>query len=100
MPSPVNSLSLLAILICSSLPAAETLERIVYREDPSFRPAAARLGVGRDGKVYLTSPSNGRCFVLRIGRDGEGRFGTHVGSAVANATANGAGVIATADAHF
>jgi hypothetical protein len=75
------------------------MEQIISREDPSFRCEAAALAVGRDGKVYLCASGNSS-FVLRLERDGSGKLGGAVEYAAHNATANGDGVIATANGHF
>ncbi|MFC5148368.1 PQQ-binding-like beta-propeller repeat protein [Streptomyces aureoversilis] len=74
------------------------LEQTISRYDPKFDVAAARLGLGRDGNVYLASPGNGRA--LRTARDGSAPRAGRVGYAVLAVTANAAGVIATAEAHF
>src|SRR5262249_34248719 len=68
-------------------------------ENPLFDASAARLTVGRDGKVYLAvwglTGSNYEGFVLRISREGKDKVGAKVLPA-ANATANKDGVMATA----
>ncbi|MBX9693392.1 MAG: WD40 repeat domain-containing protein [Cyanobacteria bacterium] len=76
---------------------------MISREYPGFSCDQARLTVGRDGMVYLcdkTSDENQSCYVLRMTKDGRERFGGTVVYAAANATANGSGVIATANGHF
>ncbi|MFO0841448.1 MAG: PQQ-binding-like beta-propeller repeat protein [Gemmataceae bacterium] len=75
------------------------LEQVLSREAPAFRVDSARLAVGRDGQVYLCSGGN-KSFVLRLGRDGAAKFGAAVEYAAGNATANGDGVVATANGHF
>lgn len=90
-------MSLLLAALALSAPVA--LEQIVSREHPSFRQASARLTVGRDGLVYLASGGN-NSYVLRVGRDGKGRFGGAVVYAMHNATASKDGTVATANAHF
>src|SRR5258708_3925947 len=94
--------SLLALLaiVCASPAAPVALEQVVYREHPAFKPADARLTVGRDGKVYLASGGNATSYVLRVDRDGKNRFGGEAVYAMGNATANADGVVATANAHF
>jgi outer membrane protein assembly factor BamB len=78
---------------------AVEIDQIISREDPAFHCDAARLVVGRDGKVYLCSSGN-NSFVLRFARDGSDKFGGAVEYAAQNATANADGVIATANGHF
>lgn len=79
---------------------AETLEQVIVRENPAFKPAVARLTVGRDGMVYLCNGEGGSSFVLRLSRDGKDRRSKVVGHSGRNATANAAGVVATAHGHF
>ena len=77
--------------------SAETLERIVPREDPKFDCASAVIAVGQDGLVYLQSGGH----VLAVTPDGgRRREGDVVLDGCHNATANAAGVLATANAHF
>jgi outer membrane protein assembly factor BamB len=78
---------------------AETREQIISREDPAFHCRDARLTVGRDGLVYLTSGHQAG-YVLRLSRDGRTKHGSPVVYATHNATANTDGVVATANAHF
>ena len=75
------------------------LTQIVSRENAAFDGRSAVMTVGRDGRVYLSNQQSPG-FVLRFGRDGSGKVGGTVVSAMGNATANAAGVIATANAHF
>jgi outer membrane protein assembly factor BamB len=92
---------LLAITACIAPPArAATLEQVISREHPALRLAEARVAVGRDGRVYLCNGAVGSSFVLRLTPDGKAKLGKVVGSAARNATANAAGVVATANAHF
>jgi outer membrane protein assembly factor BamB len=74
------------------------LESIISREHPSFDVRTSRLTVGRDGMVYLCSGASS--FVLRLTASGHQRRGSPVVEAAANATANAAGIIATANGHF
>lgn len=78
---------------------AVELEQILSREDPAFRCEAARLTVGRDGMVYLSSGGNDS-YVLRLSHDGKHKLGSRVVYATGNAAANAKGIIATANAHF
>jgi hypothetical protein len=78
----------------------EVLETIVSREAPTFDCLQAVMTVGRDGNVYLSSVVRDGGFILRISRDGGRRFGGDAVYAMANATANAAGIIASANAHF
>ncbi|MBM4069940.1 MAG: WD40 repeat domain-containing protein [Planctomycetes bacterium] len=78
---------------------AVDIVQILSREDPAFRAETARLAVGRDGMIYLISGGNDS-YVLRLGHDGKGKFGGKVVYAANSATANSAGVVATANAHF
>ena len=81
--------------------AAEVrLEQVISRESPLFRCASARLTIGRDGFVYITSESQGKGFCLRLSRDGRQKRGGEVVYAIHNGTANDHGVVATANAHF
>jgi outer membrane protein assembly factor BamB len=75
---------------------ATALIRYVSREDPLLNVQAARMAVGRDGRVYLRSDK----YVLRVDRDGTGKLGGEVTYALTAATANADGVIATGNAHF
>jgi outer membrane protein assembly factor BamB len=90
------------LAVCLSvLPAhAITIEQIISREHPHFNAANARLTVGRDGMVYLSSAQGDYGYVMRIARDGSQKFGGDTVYAVQNATANAQGVMATANAHF
>ena len=92
-------LSALAVLstFFPALPAgAAPLVRYVSREDPLLNVQAARMAVGRDGRVYLWSDK----YVLRVNRDGTRKLGGEVTYALTAATANADGVIATGNAHF
>jgi hypothetical protein len=93
------ALALAGAVFTAGAARAVELEHIVPRKDPAFRCDAARLVVGRDGKAYLCSGGN-TSFVLRLARDGSDKFGSPVEYAAHNATANAAGVVATANAHF
>ncbi|MFD5698266.1 PQQ-binding-like beta-propeller repeat protein [Streptomyces lasiicapitis] len=77
-----------------------TLQQIIPRHDPSFEPWAARLGVGRDGNVYVASSAFPASVVLRLPLDGSTQRVSKVGNALLAVTANRAGVIATAEHHF
>jgi hypothetical protein len=77
------------------------LEQVVSRHHPDFDVAAARLGLGADGNVYLASGAQfpvGQA--LRVSPDGGTRRAGAVGYSVIAITANAEGVIATAEAHF
>ncbi|MBA3845200.1 MAG: hypothetical protein H0X45_01010, partial [Planctomycetes bacterium] len=97
--------SLAAFALCCAAYAEDpatpvVLEQIISREDAAFTCARANLSVGRDGLVYLCNGGNVG-YALRIGRDGKDKFGQPLGlSAAVAATANSAGVIATAHVHF
>ena len=43
-----------SVMVAAAGTAAE-LEQVVSRESPVFNPAAARLTVGRDGMLYITT---------------------------------------------
>ncbi len=90
---------LLAPLATLHAAPAVTLEQIISREDPKFDCAGAVLTVGRDGNVYLSSSVQGG-YILRVSRDGGQKLGGDAVYAMFNATANTAGVIASANAHF
>ncbi len=90
----------LGVSIAAPLSPAVTLERIVSREDPKFNCAAAVMTVGRDGNVYLSSVVQDGGYILRISRDGTQKRGGDAVYSMANATANAAGIIASANAHF
>lgn len=93
----------LGCLLRVGLTQAETLERIISREDPNFDCANAGLVAGRDGKVYLYSlaPVGRGAYVLRINRDGTQKSGGEVPwDGFNEAAVNADGVIATAHAHF
>lgn len=72
------------------------LEQVVSRYDPGFDVAGAQLGLGRDGQAYLVYAGR----VLRTGLDGSSPFAGEAGYSALGATANAAGTIATAEAHF
>ncbi|MEV0383149.1 hypothetical protein [Nonomuraea sp. NPDC050643] len=77
------------------------LDQVISRHHPDFDVAAARLGLGADGHVYLASGAQfpvGQA--LRIAPDGGARRAGAVGYAVLAITANADGAIATAEAHF
>jgi RNA polymerase sigma factor (sigma-70 family) len=75
------------------------LEQIISREDSRFSCPHASLNVGRDGLVYLSSGGNDS-YVLRIGRDGKGKYGQPIVYAAKNAAANADGVVVSANGHF
>src|SRR5438309_4504158 len=103
MRSPVTAAICLAVTFGAMAPsqAAEvSLEQVISREHPSFRPSVARLTIGRDGKVYLASPGNQGGYILRLDRDGSSRYGGEAVYALGNATANASGVVASANGHF
>jgi outer membrane protein assembly factor BamB len=87
-----------ALMLAAGPPSAPplVLVRHVSREDPLLNVQAARLSVGRDGRVYLWSDK----YVLRVERDGSGKLGSEVTYALTAATANARGVVATGNAHF
>ena len=59
------------------------------------------MTVGRDGNVYLISATHASGYVLRVSPDGKAKLGGDVVSnGLTTATANAAGLIATANAHF
>lgn len=90
-----------SVVLAANLSAAEVLlEQVISHESPLFRCRQARMGVGRDGFVYLTDDQGGKGFCLRLSRDGRQKLGSEVVYAIFNATANANGVIATANAHF
>jgi hypothetical protein len=62
-----NALVLASVVIAASPARAIHLDQIISRENPSFHCDAARLVVGRNGKVYLCSGGN-NSFVLRLSR--------------------------------
>src|SRR5262245_47269115 len=88
------------LLLSANSARAETeLRQVVSRENAVFDCRSAVLCVGRDGRVFLSnqqSPGH----VLRFERDGSGKVGGTVVYAMGNATANGKGIVATANAHF
>lgn len=89
------------LVFAAPLAGAEVkLEQVISREDPAFNPANARMTVGKDGKVYLSSVGQGVGYVLRFDRDGGNRFGGVAVYAIGNATANRDGIVASANAHF
>ncbi len=89
------------VFFAAALPLqAVTLERIVSREDWKFNCAAAGMTVGRDGNVYLNHSPHDAGYILRVSRDGVERRGGDAVYSMANATANAAGVIASANTHF
>lgn len=79
--------------------SARQLERVYTHEHPAFQCATARLVVGRDGMVYLSSGWD-IGLVLRLNRNGKDKTEGQVVYAIANATANAAGVVATANIHL
>lgn len=95
-----------SVLFCLSFLAtalslqAVTVEQIVSREDPKFDCAKARMTVGRDGNVYLNCSPHDAAYILRVSRDGTERRGGDAVYAMANATANAQGIIASANSHF
>ena len=90
---------LLVPLAARHAAAAVTFERdISPRTRSSTAPAV--LTVGRDGNVYLSSVVHDGGYILRVSRDGTQKLGGDAVYAMANATANAAGVVASANAHF
>jgi len=87
-------------MVNCGLSADVVLEQVISRESPLFRCVAARMTIGRDGFVYLSSESQGKGFCLRLSRDGRQKLGGEVIYAIHNVTANADGVIASANAHF
>jgi len=88
-----------ALGIFASTAPAETVERIISREDPRYN-AGAGLAAGRDGNLYLASKIQNDAYVLRVSPDGKERLGGGVVYALNRAVANAAGTIATANSHF
>ena len=80
--------------------SAATMQQLISREDPTFNATASRLNVGKDGNIYLSNAASGTAYVMRIGRDGSGKFGSQVIYAISNATAYAAGIVATGNQHF
>jgi outer membrane protein assembly factor BamB len=76
------------------------LEQTISREDPKFDCARARLTIGRDGMVYLTTAGHDNGYILRVSRDGRDKLGAACVEAVQNATADAAGIVASAHGHF
>jgi outer membrane protein assembly factor BamB len=76
------------------------LEQVISREDPKFDCARARMTIGHDGMVYLTSVGHDSGYILRISRDGRDKLGAATVEAVNNATANAAGIVASSHGHF
>lgn len=99
-PVAFTAALLLGSLAWRHAAAAVTLEQDISREDPKFNCASAALTVGRDGNVYLSSIVQNGGYILRVSRDGTKKLGGDAVYAMANATANAAGVIASANAHF
>ncbi len=93
------NLATILLTVVNSLQAVE-LTRTISREDPKFNCAEAVLTVGRDGNVYLSSNVHDGAYILRVSRDGTQKLGGDAVYAMANATANAAGVIASANGHF
>ena len=81
-------------------PAPLKLEQIISREDPTFDCTHARLTIGRDGMVYLTSVGHDTGYILRVSRDGQDKLGAASLPAIHNATADASGLIAASHAHF
>jgi len=91
----------LLALMTTTIGSAVTLEQIVSREHPYFSVSGANMGVGRDGKVYLCSPSGGSGYVIRINRDGTNKSGGVLATESCTAVAaNSNGIIAVTHAHF
>jgi hypothetical protein len=95
-PATVKIAPLACLWLLAAPALSAELTRHVSREDPLLNVPAARLAVGRDGKVYLGSDQ----YVLRINRDGTGKLGGKVTYALHMTAANADGVIATANGHF
>ena len=81
-------------------PPPSRSNKTISREDPKFNCASAVLTVGRDGNVYLSSVVHDGGYILRVSRDGQRKLGGDAVYAMANATANAAGVVASANGHF
>ncbi|MFW6039300.1 MAG: hypothetical protein ACOC9P_02360, partial [bacterium] len=64
---------------------AETLTRIIHREDPIFTPRDANMTVGRDGYVYLTNGNNKHGCLLVYALDGSDKRSRRIAYAVPNA---------------
>ena len=89
-----------SVLFATLLPAAEVLDQIISREDPSFICRDAKMRVGLDGMVYFASGVSDFSSGLRINRDGGDKLsGTLLPSPEA-ITANAQGLIAVAQCHF
>jgi len=93
-----STLLLLGILISAGLAQAETLERVISREDPKFDCASAGMSAGRDGNVYLCSGG----YVLRVSRDGTQKGGGNVASdgIDTHTVANTNGLVAVGNGHM
>jgi outer membrane protein assembly factor BamB len=94
----------LAWALSTSLSAqAITLEQIISRENPRLDVAKAHLAIGRDGFVYLSNldpASMGPGWMMRLSRDGKILSSGDPGPAPMFVTANAAGQIGIANAHF
>ena len=87
----------IAIMSAAGLAAAASLEQIVSREHPDFHVANARLTVGRDGLVYLSSGK----YLLRLRPDGTGRSDADTMHYASNGiAANRDGLTVEAQGHF
>ena len=77
-------------------------EKPAMKEAPKFDCKIATMTVGRDGKVYMTSLSRGAPggFLLRVDPRGGEQTGGVLTNQMANATANGQGIMATSNMHF
>jgi hypothetical protein len=97
----LRRLAIAGVLLASAtrgeaLARAEELVRVFSHEDPAFDAATARLSVGRDGRVYLSSDR----YLLSVAPDGQQKRGLAMSDALHMATAGADGTVATAISHF
>jgi WD40 repeat protein len=95
--------ALAPLLIFSSLVGTARgveLRQVVSREHPAIQGTGRGLAIGRDGFVYIWGVLGDTGYVLRMNRDGSGKFGMATAYAITGVAAREDGIVATANAHF
>ena len=92
----VLSLILLVVLALPISLFSVTLEQFISREDAGINIPTARMTVGGDGNVYISSGG----YIQRLSPDGKERKGSAIIGAANNVAANVNGIMASANAHF
>ena len=84
---------------CGTPVGAVTLEKVISREDPGLNTAAARMVVGRDGRIYF-SHAGDPGYALSMLPDGSARLGFAMGHSTELPAVNAEGTYCLRQSHF